>query len=487
MEEDRGLDLSLGLPLGGSSSKSKDKNDNLADTRTDDGDRTSKIVNDFRNFLNGGNPQQDPSIFHRIDSVKPQDNLFRDVSPSYVHMSLPRPHDIGVVCSGPSFNVSLAFVEGDASFNENDRRLSITGSKRSTEGEDEKGPLVGEKRKILLDEANHLKKQETETRNSDLHDKPKMSHISITTDDGFMADNEDVAESEAEGSTSRPVSHHEEGSKWHVEGGSSFEVPKEIHGKPMIMAPPYTASSLIVPYSISIKESASVGVTSTSSYPSAGMMQAMPSINIECSSTQTLSAGNVPAIFGYSLVQLPTFDKDNGWGMAADSLSFNPSYAATGISTSAAMQVNHNLSEAVPPSELAKSNGKQATEEGSSSHTGDEALGSGILMGGKTSEVPACNSFPSDYPAIRPGIAANIKFGGSGSFPDLPWVSTTGPVPYGRTISGVTYKYSSSQIRIVCACHGSHMTPEEFIQHAAEEQPAATDGGSSNPVASALS
>lgn len=73
-------------------------------------------------------------------------------------------------------------------------------------------------------------------------------------------------------------------------------------------------------------------------------------------------------------------------------------------------------------------------------------------------------------PVIRPGIAADVKFGGCGSFPNLPWVSTTGPGPNGRTISGVTYRYSATQLRIVCACHGSHLSPKEFILHASEEQ-----------------
>lgn len=97
-----------------------------------------------------------------------------------------------------------------------------------------------------------------------------------------------------------------------------------------------------------------------------------------------------------------------------------------------------------------------------------------------------------EHPAIRPGIAAELKFGGSGSSPNLPWVSTTGPGPNGKTISGVTYRYSGTQIRIVCACHGSHMSPEEFVQHASEEQPSLNGGtaglpsfSNSNPAASA--
>ncbi|KAF0930928.1 hypothetical protein E2562_038008 [Oryza meyeriana var. granulata] len=73
--------------------------------------------------------------------------------------------------------------------------------------------------------------------------------------------------------------------------------------------------------------------------------------------------------------------------------------------------------------------------------------------------------------AIRPGIAPNVKFGGSGSYPDLPWVSTTGTGPNGRTISGVTYKFGRNEVKIVCACHGTHMTLEEFMRHASADAP----------------
>ncbi|XP_078443838.1 putative interactor of JAZ [Wolffia australiana] len=83
--------------------------------------------------------------------------------------------------------------------------------------------------------------------------------------------------------------------------------------------------------------------------------------------------------------------------------------------------------------------------------------------------------------SIKPGIGANMLFGGSGTRPDLPWVSTTGPT--GWTISGVTYKYSSSQVRIVCACHGTHHTPEEFIQHASGHPQENHSSSNNNSVA----
>ncbi|KAL0315672.1 UNVERIFIED_CONTAM: Ninja-family protein [Sesamum radiatum] len=121
--------------------------------------------------------------------------------------------------------------------------------------------------------------------------------------------------------------------------------------------------------------------------------------------------------------------------------------------------------------EHGKSYGKQqVAEEGSSSHTEGDLKGSNAIHQGKdASDQPRAESTPSEFPAIRPG-------------------------PNGRTISGVTYRYSPTQIRIVCACHGSHMSPEEFVRHAGEENstPDAAGAGlasipSSNTAASAQS
>jgi hypothetical protein len=62
--------------------------------------------------------------------------------------------------------------------------------------------------------------------------------------------------------------------------------------------------------------------------------------------------------------------------------------------------------------------------------------------------------------SLWPGVAPGLHFGGTGTPPDLPWVTCNG------TISGVLYRVEKGQVRIVCACHGRHMTPAEFVQHA---------------------
>ncbi|CAF2035671.1 hypothetical protein BRARA_I00343 [Brassica rapa] len=50
---------------------------------------------------------------------------------------------------------------------------------------------------------------------------------------------------------------------------------------------------------------------------------------------------------------------------------------------------------------------------------------------------------------------------------DMPCVSTTGDGPNGRKIDGFLYRYrKGDEVRIVCVCHGSFLTPAEFVKHA---------------------
>ncbi|XWS47198.1 hypothetical protein CRYUN_Cryun14cG0132500 [Craigia yunnanensis] len=52
---------------------------------------------------------------------------------------------------------------------------------------------------------------------------------------------------------------------------------------------------------------------------------------------------------------------------------------------------------------------------------------------------------------------------------NMPCVSTTGSGLNGKTINGFLYRYTKSEVSIICVCHGSSFTPAEFVQH---------DGGS---------
>ncbi|RZR86311.1 hypothetical protein BHM03_00013491 [Ensete ventricosum] len=50
---------------------------------------------------------------------------------------------------------------------------------------------------------------------------------------------------------------------------------------------------------------------------------------------------------------------------------------------------------------------------------------------------------------------------------EMPFVSTRGDGPNGRRVEGFLYKYrKGEEVRIVCVCHGSFLTPAEFVKHA---------------------
>ncbi|KAE8675925.1 sugar carrier family protein [Hibiscus syriacus] len=464
MEDDNGLELSLGLSCGASSAKSKGKLSSSSDTRTEEGDRGVKIMDNFKNFLQPGAEKHDPGVgSQKSDPAKPSENFFNDLSKGNGH--------------------------AEASVNLNGRGLWVTNSNRSADIEEDKWSESGSKRKMLFNEINNPKKLEREAHHTDLHEKPKPSHISIT-EDGSTAENEDVAESEVEGSTSRLVSQHDDGSKRFIGVSGSPEVFKEVklgnltYGNSFPMQP---VNVMNAPFSLSTKDSNSVGIPSSSGHTLPGMMQMMPTGNSKQSGTQPVNPGNLPVMFGYLPVQLPLLDKDNPWGMVSHPPQFPPSYAgrsppnadkhSDGMKTSQASMptIARNPSEAAQYDgrtfERVKGEGKQhGTEEGFSTCAEDDVKGSSMNLRSNTaSDRPTAEGLTLDFSAIKPGIAADLKFGGSGSYPNLPWVSTTGTGPHGRTISGVTYRFSANLIKIVCACHGTHMSPEEFVRHASEE------------------
>ncbi|KAH9605049.1 hypothetical protein KSS87_001269 [Heliosperma pusillum] len=401
MEDDRGIELSLGLGCGPTSSPSKDRSENSADDKRDTDERTSKILNDFRNFLNAGAQQSS----QRTDLVKPPENFFNN------------------------------FAQTASGGND----LSNVDMKKQ-------------------------KNQETDSDSSDLQVKEKdsHSHISITTDEGSTGDNEDMAESEVEVSTSKISPHCDDGSRTPGGSASSSQTPKESDGKSNISAssfPVQTVNALSAPYSIPVKESPSTSSPNTPVYSVS--MSSIPSSTAGHSRPHAASTGSLPVTLPYSSLQIA--DKDSPWGMAPPQPVQSP-YATRLAPSSASMQVTYpNSSEATRPGvglrEQLRGLQKPVTQVGPSSQP----------EGNATTRTNS-SSFPSEYPAIKPGIASEVKFGGSGSFPNLPWVSTTGPGPNGKTISGVTYKYNATQIKIVCACHGIHLSPEEFVQHACEDQ-----------------
>ncbi|KAK9142103.1 hypothetical protein Syun_011503 [Stephania yunnanensis] len=445
MEDDNGLELSLGLSCGGSAGKAKAKDGGSSDAKADEGSSSGKSISDLKNFLNTGVEKQDsvnlsPSIDQAHSGVQaPQENFFTSLSKS-----------------PPVGDKSSEVEEIKSSHNE-------IGGKMWNDS--------GNKRKMLFEEMGNSKKHERESMHADgLNKNPyagggssaRTPHVSVTTEDGSTAENEDVADSEVEGSTSRLALHTEEVTKRFMVGGSSSTATqgnhehKQSNGQALI-EPRHrnlTYGSMLPVTSFSSKMANVAGEPDASVYPIASMAQLRPPVSNE-SSGVPVNPGNMPLTFGYSPVQLPTLDTSRSWGLLSHPQHLSSPFAGRGIGN-----VIPSLDNSEDGLKIPRAWG-QETGPSSSSQTEDEAKRNRFNQ--------SMEGLSNETAVIRPGLASGLKFGGCGSYPDLPWVSTTGSGPNGRTISGVTYRYDNSQIRIVCACHGSHMSPEEFVQHASAD------------------
>ncbi|KAK4758775.1 hypothetical protein SAY87_020076 [Trapa incisa] len=72
---------------------------------------------------------------------------------------------------------------------------------------------------------------------------------------------------------------------------------------------------------------------------------------------------------------------------------------------------------------------------------------------------------PSSKPADTVGNRG--KEIGINSMEDMPCVFTKGDGPKGKRIEGILYKYGKGEeVRIMCVCHGSFLSPAEFVKHA---------------------
>lgn len=315
MEDEKGLDLSLGLPCGGNSSSHKSKQGSSSEIKSDEGDRGSKLINEFKNFLEGGSQQ------HPLQ-----------------------------VAEGFNYDFPKPAADLETSRNSNTEGLWLPSDNRSNEV-DEKTSSVGEKRKNLFTEANQPKKNERETSRSDLVEKPKTSHISITTDEGSTADNEDVADSEVDGSTSRHVPLHDDTPKRFASGGgASSRVQMESHGfgdssgveilgqkrftissekdfNVMNMHSAPSANMNMSSYSQPVKDSITSSMPNPSKYSMPSMVHPMASPNTE---RPTMPA-NFPHMYGFTPVELPVLDRDNSRGIVSIKQQLNATYSGRNL------------------------------------------------------------------------------------------------------------------------------------------------------------
>ncbi|XP_022157581.1 ninja-family protein mc410 isoform X2 [Momordica charantia] len=388
-------------------------------------------------------------------------------------------------------DLSKSGIDGDPSTDLKRKGTWIESSNQYAEAEDENLAEIGNKRKLLFVEMNSQKKQERESHIVDLHEKARASHIS-STEDGSTAEKGDVVESGVEGPTSRAASKHDDGSKQCIGDTSLPKVSKEVYGfsdsgavdlsrqKRFNSSPAGAPNSVQtmnmnnLPFSLSVKDANTFDTPSTSGHLQLGIQHMLPTANGDCSGAERVHPRNLPLMGGVSPLHISATDKDKAWGLVSHPQIIHHPYVGGGSSTnSAAVQaIGHFTSEGLlyagQATEHAKGDSRHpAMEEGSSSRA-EHVKGSSINNNAKdVLERSKAAGVSLDFPAIKPGIAAEIEFGGCGSYPNLPWVSTTGPS--GKTISGVTYRFNANQIKIVCACHGIHMSPEEFIRHASSE------------------
>ncbi|KAM1122252.1 hypothetical protein ACFX13_003879 [Malus domestica] len=81
--------------------------------------------------------------------------------------------------------------------------------------------------------------------------------------------------------------------------------------------------------------------------------------------------------------------------------------------------------------------------------------------------IPPLKEVTKTDPIAKPPKPQISKNGSSTvSLPQMPYVSTTGTGPNGKTVHGFLYRYTNSEITIVCVCHGTTFSPSEFVQHA---------------------
>ncbi|KAK1313858.1 hypothetical protein QJS10_CPA06g00764 [Acorus calamus] len=502
MEDENGLELSLGLFCGGSSGKTKAR-DAGSDPKADGGASDKQTGGNvgpetsLKRFFQPGFEYQDRNI-------RPRSEIF--------FPDLGKSSTTQVDATIDTHSNSSQFARHGEPWVPRSRQIEVEEDKASFQGFVGKLWPEASKNKVSFEDVNQPKKHAWVG---------KGPHMSLTVEDGSSTENEVVAESEAGGSNSCFVSKHEDSDKMKNKHGIANMIGMDAQGARQsnisgnqpsheLQTFGYRISSSIQPVpSMPVNVPAAAGAFNSSGFPSPSMVQLMSPLNGEGGANQPVNVMNSPLAFGYPVGQLPTLETDSSFVSGSQSKSQLPAAhrgASDGLPSSQNPEDIPKISPAASLSQnpaafegkfldLVKSSGKgHAIDEActpSSSQAESEKKGSSSTSSRpkEMSNQPTIESLAQGGLTIRPGVAPNLKFGGCGSCPDLPWVSATGTGPNGKTISGVTYKFSENQIKIVCACHGTHMSPDEFFRHASADAPISDNntGLGGSPAASAQS
>ncbi|KAL9226143.1 hypothetical protein vseg_001989 [Gypsophila vaccaria] len=94
-----------------------------------------------------------------------------------------------------------------------------------------------------------------------------------------------------------------------------------------------------------------------------------------------------------------------------------------------------------------------------------DSLGSPGAIKGDTSQREGCG--PETESSSKQPKASESKSGPSSCIEDMPCVFTIGDGPNGRKVEGILYRYGKGeQVRIMCVCHGTFLSPQDFVKHA---------------------
>ncbi|KAK9750660.1 hypothetical protein RND81_02G211500 [Saponaria officinalis] len=94
-----------------------------------------------------------------------------------------------------------------------------------------------------------------------------------------------------------------------------------------------------------------------------------------------------------------------------------------------------------------------------------DSSGSPGTIKGDTSQREGCG--PDAESSAKQPKATENKPGPSSGIEDMPCVFTIGDGPNGRKVEGILYRYGKGeQVRIMCVCHGTFLSPQDFVKHA---------------------
>ncbi|XP_054800759.1 ninja-family protein AFP3 isoform X2 [Prosopis cineraria] len=122
-----------------------------------------------------------------------------------------------------------------------------------------------------------------------------------------------------------------------------------------------------------------------------------------------------------------------------------------------------------PPSFSKASNGSDGISESESHPASDgeqkSTIASGTLIAGKSGKTGAVATRIEDNKIVSP--KSRTKDMMKNMLEEMPCVSTKGKGPNGKRVQGFLYRYrKGEEVRILCVCHGSFLTPAEFVKHA---------------------